>query len=228
MPNSANIRYNLDHYNPQKPGDNIFVLDNKDCACREIIVSSDLENLVIGQQYTITYSSVNNTAIFSPSTQIIRAAANSQKFSTIAHIDPAKTHIVKAEISGINILASQMCVIKCGNLQGCEVPQGSDIVLNSKNNWEYRLNDFVILKFTPTTGNSGVVLNLESIPAVSPNSDLISSSSPLITSSSDILQGGTKLGTLIYLSNFNNTTITINKNSQNYSGTITPGVSTTN
>lgn len=227
MPNSVYIRYNLDHYHPQSPSDNIFILDNQDCACRELIISADLGNLIIGQQYTVSYSSINNTAIFDPSTQVIRAAANSQKFSTIAYIDPSKTHIVKAEITGINVIASQMCVIKCGNLQGCEVPEGSNIVLSSKNDWEYKLNQFIILKFVPNPGNADVILTLSAIPSISPASDLISASSPLISSSADIMRNGVKLGTLIYLSDFNDTTIQVTKNSQNYTGTITPGVFTT-
>ena len=142
MSKIATIKFNLDHYTPQKPGQNIFVLDHKVCQCRELVITADLDGLVIGQSYTINYSAVNNTAIFDPSTQTISAASVQQKFSTIMYLDPAKTHIVKAEISGINILASQMCVIKCGELQRCEIPDGSNIVLNSKNNWEYKIDDF--------------------------------------------------------------------------------------
>jgi hypothetical protein len=224
MPNLMNINFNLDYYSPQKPRDNIFLLANKSCECREIIVSIDLDNLIIGQSYTIVYSSVNQTAIFSPATQTIRAASNSQKFSTIAYIDPSKTHIVKAEISGINVTASQMCVIKCGDLQACEVIYGSDIVLNANNNWEYKFDDFSIFKFIPAPSNSTVSISIPTIPEVASPSNLRLSNVPLLNSSADIKISNVKIGTLIYLTKFDNSNLTITKNGQNYIGTITPGV----
>ena len=224
MPNSTNINFNLDYYLPQKPRDNIFILAYKNCDCKEIIVSIDIDNLLVGQPYTISYSSVNNTSLFSPSEQTIRAASNAQKFSTIMYIDPTKTHIVKAEITGINIKASQMCVIKCGDLQRCEVPDGSNIVLNSRNNWEYKFNDFLIFKFIPAAGNNSVSLSVATIPEISSPSDLKLVTIPLINASADIRIGGEKVGTIIYLTRFDKKNIALTKNSQNYNGTISPGV----
>lgn len=224
MSNIATIKFNLDHYSPQKPGQNIFVLDHKICQCRELVISADLDNLIIGQQYTINYSALNNTALFDPSTQTIRAASKQQRFSTIMYIDPSKTHIVKAEISGINILASQMCVIKCGELQRCEVPDGSNIILNANNNWEYKFDDFSIFKFIPSANNTGVSLSVATLPEVTTPSNLRLSNIPLINSSTDIRLSGQKIGTLIYLTRFDNSAIVVTKNNQNYNGTISPGV----
>lgn len=224
MSNTATVRFNLDHYSPQKPSQNIFVLDSKVCQCRELVLTADLDNLVVGQPYTITYSALNNTAIFDPSTQTIRAASNSQKFSTILYIDPSKTHIIKAEISGINILASQMCVVKCGELRGCEIPEGSNIVLNAKNNWEYKFDDFSIFKFIPTSSNNTVSISIGTIPEVAQPSNLRLSNTPLLNASTDIKIGTDKIGTLIYLTRFDNRLLTLTKNNQNYTGTIAPGV----
>lgn len=225
MSKIASIKFNLDHYAPQRPGQNIFVLDHKVCQCRELVITADLDGLIIGQPYTINYSVLNNTAMFDPSTQIISAASTQQKFSTIMYLDPAKTHIVKAEITGINILASQMCVIKCGELQRCEIPEGSNIVLNSKNNWEYKFNDFAIFKFIPSPGNSTTYLSIPTIPEVSEPTNLSLSNIPLINASTDIMLNTDKIGTLIYLTKFDGSSIALNKNNQNYSGTIKPGVS---
>jgi len=224
MSKIATIKFNLDHYAPQKPGQNIFVLDHKVCQCRELVITADLDGLIIGQSYIINYSAVNNTAIFDPSTQTISAASVQQKFSTIMYLDPAKTHIVKAEISGINILASQMCVIKCGELQRCEIPDGSNIVLNSKNNWEYKFDDFLIFKFIPVNTTDNISLTIPTIPEIASPANLRISNIPLINSSADIKISNVKVGTLIYLSKFDSKTISVSKNSQNYSGTITPGV----
>jgi hypothetical protein len=224
MNNIASIKFNIDHYLPKKPGQNIFVLDQKVCQCRELVISSDLDNLIIGQSYTINYSTINNTAIFDPANQTIRAAAKQQRFSTIMYIDPAKTHIVKAEVTGINITASQMCVIKCGELQKCEIPDGSSIVLNSKNNWEYKFNNFLIFKFIPAAGNNSVSLSVATIPEISSPSDLKLASIPLINASADIRLAGEKVGTIIYLTRFDKNNIVLTKNSQNYNGTISPGV----
>lgn len=221
----ATIKFNLDHYYPIKPSPNIFVVDNKACQCRELVVSADLDNLIIGQNYSISYSTLNNTALFDPSEQTIRAAANQQKFSTIMFLDPAKTHIVKAEISGTNILASQMCVIKCGELRGCDVPSDSNIVLNSYNNWEYRFDDFLVFKFIPMSGHSDVVISVASLPEIAPPSNLKLLHIPLINASTDILLNNTKVGTLIYLTRFDNRSVVMTKNNQNYTGTISPGVS---
>lgn len=221
----ATVKFNLDHYYPLKPSPNIFVVDNKACQCRELVVSADLDNLIIGQVYTITYSALNDTAMFDPAEQVIRAAAKQQKFSTIMYLDPAKTHIVKAEITGINIIASQMCVIKCGELRGCDVPSDSNIVLNSYNNWEYRFDDFLVFKFIPSSGHSDVTMSIPSLPEISPPSNLKLLHIPLINASSDIMLNTTKVGTLIYLTRFDNKSIVMTKNSQNYTGTITPGVS---
>jgi hypothetical protein len=226
MVNTASIAYNLDHYAPRKLNDNIFVLDNKYCLCRELIISVDLKNLIIGQAYSVSYSSINNTAIFDPPTQTIRASANTQKFSTIAHIDPAKTHIVKAEIAGINTIASQMCVIKCGELQNCEVVEGSDIVLNSKNNWEYKVDNITILRFEPLDLLNNIELVFKSIPEISPNNAIIAENSPLITSSTNIILGTANIGLLVYLSLYDNKSFTASKSSQNYRGTLSPGVCT--
>ena len=140
------------------------------------------------------------------------------------YIDPTKTHIVKAEITGINIKASQMCVIKCGDLQRCEVPDGSNIVLNSRNNWEYKFNDFLIFKFIPAAGNNSVSLSVATIPEISSPSDLKLVTIPLINASADIRIGGEKVGTIIYLTRFDKKNIALTKNSQNYNGTISPGV----
>lgn len=225
MSNIATVKFNLDHYSPQKPGQNIFLLDHKICQCRELVISADLDGLIIGQEYTISYSVLNNTALFDPSNQIIRAASQSQKFSTIMYLDPSKTHIIKAEISGINILASQMCVVKCGQLQGCEIPVGSNILLNSKNNWEYKFNDFAIFKFIPYGNNTTVSLSVPTIPEVSEPANLSLSDTPLLNASTDIILSGNKIGTLIYLTKFDSSPITLTKNNQNYSGTIKPGVS---
>jgi hypothetical protein len=225
MPNSTNINFNLDYYLPQKPRDNIFVLAYKNCECREIIVSIDIDNLIIGQSYTISYSSVNDTASFSPSEQTIRAAANAQKFSTIMYIDPIKTHIVKAEITGINIVASQMCVIKCGTLASCEVHEDSNIILSSYNNWEYKIDQLPIFKFVPSsTLYNDTVISVKNLPEISAKISLPKTISPLINASSDILIKGTKIGTLIYLSNFIHQNIIISSNNENYDTSIEQGV----
>jgi hypothetical protein len=224
MSKIASIKFNMDHYSPTKPSENIFILDNKVCQCRELVLCADLSDLIIGQSYTITYSTLNNTALFDPQVQIIRAADNNQRFSTIAYIDPSKIHIVKAEISGINILASQMCVVKCGNLSGCEIPEGSNILLSSKNNWEYKFDDFLIFKFIPVNTADNISLTIPTIPEIASPANLRISNIPLINSSADIQLSNVKVGTLIYLSRFDSKTISVSKNSQNYSGTITPGV----
>lgn len=225
MSNSTNIKFNLDYYSPDKPRDNIFVLAYKNCDCKEIILSIDLDDLIIGQTYTINYSSVNNTASFSPSTQTIRAASNSQKFSTIMVIDPDKTHIVKAEIAGINITASQMCVIKCGSLSGCEINESSNIVLNQKNNWEYKIDQLPIFKFAPVSSlYNSVVLSVNSLSYITSKDAIMKSVSPLISTSTDIYISSTKIGSLVYLSNFNGQGVTITANNQNYQTTIKQGV----
>lgn len=226
MANTVSIKYNLSHYSPKIINDNIFILDNKYCSCRELIVSVVLDNLIIGQRYIISYSTVNNTAIFDPPLQIVRAASNTQKFSTIAYIDPTKTHIVKAEINGVNVVASQMCVIKCGSLEGCESIEDANIVLSSKNNWEYRLDNITILKFKPLNASDDTVLVFKSIPEISPSNDIIVENSPLISSSTNIALDGNNIGLLVYLSSYNNKTFTATKSSQNYIGTISPGVCT--
>jgi len=224
MANTVSIKYNLSHYSPKIINDNIFILDNKYCSGRELIVSAILENLIIGQTYTISYSTANNTAIFDPAVQTIRAAANTQKFSTIAYINPTKTHIVKAEINGVNVVASQMCVIKCGSLEGCELIEDADIVLNNKNNWEYKFDDFLIFKFIPINALDNTYLTIQTISEIASPASLKLSNTPLINSSADIKLNNVKIGTLIYLSKFDNRIISVSKNSQNYSGTITPGV----
>lgn len=225
MPNSTNIKFNLDYYSPEKPRENIFVLAYKNCDCKEIILSIDLDNLIIGQTYTINYSSVNNTATFSPATQTIRAAANSQKFSTIMVIDPDKTHIVKAEITGINISASQMCVIKCGALVGCEINENSDIVLKNSNNWEYKIDQIPIFRFVPSSSSyNSVTLSINNLSYITSKESIIKSVSPLLNTSTDIYISSTKIGSLVYLSNFNGQNITITANNQNYQTTIKQGV----
>lgn len=224
MPTSASIQFNFDHYNPQKPSSNIIVLDRENCNCREIVTCVDLNDLIIGQPYNIQYSSVNNTAIFDPQNQTIRAASIDQKFSTIMYIDPSKTHIIKAEISGVNVASSQMAVVKCGQLSICEVSEDSLITLSSKNNWEYKFDNFLIFKFIPTNGNNDVVLSIPPIPEIFPISNLRMSQLPVINSSSEVRISTTTIGQLIYLSNFSGKSIKAVKNSQNYTGLITPGV----
>ena len=224
MSTSASIKFNFDHYNPTKPSSNIVILDPQNCNCREIVVSVDLNNLIIGQSYNIQYSSVNNTAVFDPQNQTIRAASVDQKFSTIMYIDPSKTHIIKAEISGINILSSQMSVVKCGQLVSCEVSEDSMITLSSKNNWEYKFDNFLIFKFIPAPGNNDVVLTIPPIPEIFPISNLRLSQMPVINSSAEIRISTTTIGQLVYLSNFNNKTIKVIKNNQNYNGLVAPGV----
>jgi hypothetical protein len=226
MANTVSIKYNLSHYSPKIINDNIFILDNKYCSCRELIVSVVLENLIIGQTYTISYSAANNTAVFDPPSQTVRAASNTQQFSTMVYIDPAKTHIVKAEINGINVVASQMCVIKCGSLEGCESIEDADIVLSSKNNWEYKLNNIIILKFNPLNISDDTQLVFKSIPEISPSNNIIVENSPLITSSTNVLLDTANIGLLVYLSLYDNKSFTATKSSQNYIGTISPGVCT--
>jgi hypothetical protein len=224
MSTLASVKFNFDHYNPAKPSANIIVLDTQNCNCRELVACIDLSNLIIGQSYNIQYSSVNNTAVFDPQNQTIRAASEDQKFSTIMYIDPSKTHIIKAEISGVNILSSQMSVVKCGQLVSCEVSEDSLITLSSKNNWEYKFDNFLIFKFIPTNGNNDVILTIPPIPEIFPISNLRVSQSPVINSSSEIRISTTTIGQLIYLSNFNGKSIKAVKNSQNYTGLIAPGV----
>jgi len=224
MPTTS-INFNLDYYSPQKPRDNIIVLAYKNCECREIIVSLDINNLIIGQSYSINYSTLNNTASFSPTNQIIRASANSQKLSTLMRIDPTKIHIVKAEISGINITASQMCVVKCGTLSDCEVNDGSDIVLSVYNNWEYKVDQLPIFKFIPYSNQyRDTVISIGNIQEISSKIGLLKSISPLINTSSDVKILGVKIGTLVYLSNFINQSISVTSNNQKYDSSIDQGV----
>jgi hypothetical protein len=117
-----------------------------------------------------------------------------------------------------------MCVIKCGELQRCEIPDGSNIVLNLKNNWEYKFDDFLIFKFIPVNISDNIYLTIPTIPEIASPANLRISNIPLINSSADIKLDNVKVGTLIYLSKFDSKTISVSKNSQNYSGTITPGV----
>jgi hypothetical protein len=225
MPNSTSINFILDYYSPIKPRDNIFLLAYKNCDCREIILSIDINNLIIGQSYTVEYSTVNDTSSFSPSTQIVKASANYQKISTIMYIDPSKIHIVKVEVSGVNITASQMCVIKCGTLNSCEVNEKLDIVLNEYNDWEYKIDQFPIIKFVPYDSSyNDVIISIDNLEEISSTIALLEAVSPLINVSSDIKISGTKIGTLICLSNFVNQGISVTSGGIKRDSIISQGV----
>jgi len=222
---TATIKFNLDHYNPKNLGQNdIFVLSNKICNCDSLILSVDLNNLIIGQPYTISYKSINNSNIvIDPSGQVINAASVSQKFSTIIkNIDTIKSNIIQADISGLNISASQMCIIKCDQIDNCAISTNYDIVLNNRNNWTYSVGNIKIAQFKPYENNAITQITIKNTSPLPDANSLIGLYSPIIYTSSSI----TGHGVLYYLSKFErysglfklaNSSTPTNKN-------ITPGV----
>lgn len=100
-------------------------------------------------------------------------------------------------------------------------PALSDYIeLNSANNWTYRFNNFLIVRFIPTSTSSQYVIRIPKLL----NEILPQPGQPApIPSSSSVSFGSNKIGDLLFTTGYVNKSIVLLDNSNSYSSTINIG-----
>ena len=95
------------------------------------------------------------------------------------------------------------------------------LVLNAANNWTYRFNDFLIIRYIPV--NSSDTNAFITIPALeSVLLPQIGQPSPIPLSAS-INRGTTKIGDLLFINGYLNRSIVLNTNNTSYQSSINIG-----
>lgn len=99
------------------------------------------------------------------------------------------------------------------------------IVLSQSNNWTYRFNDFLIIRYVATVTDNSIVLSVPSLPNIllpQPGQP-----SPIPSSSSIIRKQGvtteTKIGDLIFINSYIGQNIILNTGPNTYNSTINIG-----
>lgn len=96
----------------------------------------------------------------------------------------------------------------------------NNIELNSANNWTYRFNNFLIIRFIPVSTSSQYIIRVPQLP----NELLPQPGQPApIPSSSSVNLGSDKIGDLLFIAPYFNKSITLLNNSNSYSSTINIG-----
>lgn len=98
---------------------------------------------------------------------------------------------------------------------------GAQIVLNASNNWTYRNNDFLIIRYVPASeNNSAITLRVPVLPAIL----LPQPGQPApIPSSASLLKDNNRLGDLIFINTYVGQNIVLLLNDTNYTSTINIG-----
>lgn len=109
----------------------IFV-DNYQCCPRGVVVSFDIENVVLGGQYRCTFSNVGDSDVVSkPQNFKITGIQPIENFSAVLELSKSRMHIVKITVENMNNssdVAEDILTIECGP------PNFVEVQFSTKNN----------------------------------------------------------------------------------------------
>jgi hypothetical protein len=123
---SLSVKFDFSHYGIEGNSKTI-TLPNAQCLKGSFIVVAEASNLIPGRQYTILFELLNPSStrqVFDPAAITIFASTPTQKFTTVANVDPQYNYILKATINQTDtgIAASDMVAASCASIPAVPTP----------------------------------------------------------------------------------------------------------